>query len=126
MFCCNENEPKYFGNRPRLFFKDGSVESGTVAVWNWTPVPNKADLSRDFVETVFNSGIMPVEIIIFQECRNTEELSEKLKEGIQEEISTFRVVFAVCVSAGKFTGVLCSKKDFESGTFGIKLSNNIL
>lgn len=62
-FNCQEDQPKYFGNRNRLFLKDGPTEVKTVGVWKWNAGPNNSDPSKDFVQISFNREIMPAEVI---------------------------------------------------------------
>lgn len=69
-FNCQEDQPKYFGNRSRLFLKDGPTEVKTVGVWNWYAEPNNSDSTKDFVHISFNREIMPVEVITIPNCED--------------------------------------------------------
>lgn len=90
VFYEDENIPKYFGNRSRIFFKDGPNEAGTIGVWNWKSMPNNNDPSRDYVTSEFNSVVEPIEIIVVQECKTDIELIEKIKTGMDVEITSRR------------------------------------
>lgn len=82
-FYLNEDLPKYFANRSRLFFKDGPSELGAIGVWNWSSIPNNNDFSKDYVTTQFNPDARPIEIIKMQDCKSPNEVLEILKKGFE-------------------------------------------
>lgn len=113
VFYEDENMAKYFGNRSRIFFKDGPNEAGTIGVWNWKSIPNNNDPSRDYVTSEFNSVVEPIEIIVVQECKTDIELIEKIKAGVDVEITSRRVIFAAYLSKAQYVGILCHYSDLE-------------
>ncbi len=126
VFYEDENMPKYFGNRSRIFFKDGPNEAGTIGVWNWKSTPNNNDSSRDYVTSEFNSTIEPIEIIVIQECKTDRELIEKIKAGVDAEITSRRVVFAAYLSKAQYVGVLCRYSDLEQVGRLTKLNKKVI
>ena len=120
------NMPKYFGNRSRIFFKDGPNEAGTIGVWNWKSIPNNNDPSRDYVTSEFNSAVEPIEIIVIQECKTDKELIEKIKAGVDVEITSRRVVFAAYLSKAQYVGVLCRYSDLEQVGRLTKLNKKVI
>ena len=122
----DENMPNYFGNRTKIFSKDGPNESGTIGVWSWKSTPSNNDLSRDYVTSEFNSAIEPIEIIVIQECKTDKELIEKIKAGVDVEITSRRVVFAAYLSKGQYVGVLCRYSDLEQAGRLTKLNKKVI
>lgn len=113
VFYEDENKTKYYSNRSRIFFKDGPNEAGTIGVWNWKSIPNNNDPSRDYVTSEFNSVVEPIEIIVVQECKTDKELIEKMKAGVDVEITSRRVIFAAYLSRAQYVGILCRYSDLE-------------
>lgn len=126
VFYEDENMPKYFGNRSRIFFKDGPNEAGTIGVWNWKSTPNNNDSSRDYVTSEFNSAVEPIEIIVIQECKTDRELIEKIKAGVDVEMTSRRVVFAAYLSKAQYVGVLCRYSDLEQVGSLTKLNKKVI
>ena len=126
VFNVNEYEPKTFDNRIRLFTMDGPTEPGTIGIWNWSAVPNEADQSRDYIVSVYNPEVKPIQVITFHDCRTVEELLEKLKSGAEAECITSRTIFSVYLSKGQYIGFLCRKQDMEQADKKIKLSKNVI
>lgn len=126
VFYEDENMPKYFGNRSRIFFKDGPNETGTIGVWNWKSVPNNNDPSRDFVTSEFNSAAEPIEVIVVQECKTDKELIEKIKDGMDVEITSRRVIFAAYLSTAQYVGILCRYSDLEQTGKRTKLNKKVI
>ncbi len=125
-FHADPDKPKYFANRERLFWKDGPSEEGTVGIWNWNATPNNTDSSKDYIVTAFNNVAIPVEEIVIPDCKSASELLTKLKEGINVETSTPRVVFAAYLGKGNFIGFLCSSKELEKEFSKIKLCKSVV
>ncbi len=122
----DENMPKYFGNRSRIFFKDGPNESGTVGVWNWKSTPNNNDSSRDYVTSEFNPIVEPIEIITIRECKTDKELIEKIKAGVNAGITSCRVIFAAYLSKSQYVGILCCYSDLEQNGKMTKLNKKVI
>ncbi len=115
VFYCDEDIPKYFANRTKLFCRDGDgpEEPGTVAIWDWSAIPNNTDSTRDYVTTCFNKDISPVEVVSFQEFAELKDLVEQLKKGVQIEVGNTKILFAIYLSKGQYEGVLCNIRDLE-------------
>lgn len=126
VFYEDENMPKYFGNRSRIFFKDGPNEAGTIGVWNWKSMPNNNDPSRDYVTSEFNSVVEPIEIIVVQECKTDIELIEKIKAGMDVEITSRRVIFAAYLSKAQYVGILCRYSDLEQAGKLTRLNKKVI
>ena len=48
IFHRNENDPPYFKNRDKIFYKDGPSEDGFYGIWSWSAIPNEKDPSKDY------------------------------------------------------------------------------
>lgn len=126
VFYEDEYMPKYFGNRSRLFFKEGPNEAGTIGVWNWKSIPNNNDHSRDYVTSEFNSVVEPIEIIVLQECRTDKDLIEKIKNGVDIEITSRRIIFAAYLSKAQYVGILCCYSDLEQNGKLMRLNKKVI
>ena len=122
----NEDIPKRFGNRSKLFMKNGPSESGAVGVWKWRALPNLTDPSRDFIESEFIPGINPIKIVTFEGCKTADELLEIIKTGIEVELTTSRILFSVYLAKGQFIGFLCRSRDLEQNGSKIKLIDTVM
>lgn len=111
LFCKNEDMPCLFGNRDKLFYKDGPIRDGVIGVWNWSAIINKSDASKDYVITKYDPNIMPIEIVVFPEFRSIGDLINGLKSGLSYKPNGGRVIFAVNRPKGSCEGVLCDRKD---------------
>lgn len=125
-FHVNEEQPKIYENRCKIFYKDGPTERGEVGIWKWSAVQNKVDPSRDYVLSAFDSGSNPTEIIIINDCNTEEELLEMIKNGVEAEINTRKVLFSFCRSKNQYTGFLCKSRDIEIKGKLCKISKRVI
>jgi predicted nuclease with TOPRIM domain len=126
VFCFNEGLHPYFGNRSKLFFRDGPDEPGTVGVWNWSATPNRSDSSRDYVVASFNEKAVPVEVITIKGCENIKDVISSLRNGVEAFSSAKRIMFSTYITKGQYIGVLCNNKEFEITDHCLKLSDNVI
>lgn len=124
-FHFNEDLPRYFANRTKLFFKDGPTETGIMGVWNWTSIPNKMDHTKDYVDSCFNPHICPIQVIIL-DMENEGKLLDALKNGVNADIDSKRVFFAISPEKSKIVGILCDKGDLLFNSDMWKLRDNVL
>lgn len=125
-FHVDENKPKIYENRYKIFYKEGPTERGEIGIWRWYAVQNKADQSRDYVFTSFDSVASPIEVIIVSDCNSAEELLEKIKNGVEAVQNTSRILFAVYRSKNLYTGFLCKSKDVEQKGKVIRISRRVV
>lgn len=90
----------------RLYRKDGPSRDGYIGVWSWRVVPNASDPEKDFIETIFNSDIHPIEVCIVPECQTIPEMIAILKTGIQAELHSDRVLFTTYTESD-YSGIYC-------------------
>lgn len=126
VFIRNEEISPYFGNRDKLFFVDGPNEEGTIAVWNWTAQPRDTDPSKDRIISHFNQELIPVEVVTIVNCSGTSELLNALKNGIDCESTSSRILFAGYLSKGQYIGFLCTKQDIEQIGAKEKLRSDVI
>ena len=123
-FVCDDEKPRYFENRTRLYSKDSPVFEGHMGVWDWTAAPNMSDAEKDYVESYFNGNLEPIEIIELEGSWNSQKLGEALRVGTLEQLPTARKVFyCFRLQGGEFLGgLLCQDKDLlvEDGHVRLK------
>lgn len=126
VFYFNKDLPPYFGNRSKLFFRDGPNAPGSVGIWNWSVTPNMTDSSRDYVITSFNETAVPVEVITIKGCENIKDVISSLRNGIKIFSFARRIMFSAYLTKGQYIGVLCNKGEFELTDNGLKLSDKVI
>ena len=116
-----ESAPDY----KRLYNIDGPNQEGTVGVWDWRVIPNRNDPNKDFIESAFNRGIKPVEVIFPEDCQNLSDLVERLKSGISINQHTERMLLAVS-NDGNNIGIMCEAKDFRNKQGFLSINDSVL
>ena len=121
-----EDSPKTFGNRSKLFYKDGPTNAGIVGVWCWSAVPNTTDPTKDYIVSEYDNHTMVTEIEMIEKCTSLQELVDILKRGINSRLSTARVSFAIYVGKGQFLGIVCNKQDLFVTGDEVKLKESVI
>lgn len=119
-----DDVPFYFGNRDRLFWRDGPREDGYLGIWRWNAVPNKSDPSTDYVTTSFSKYGKIIEIIELPDCRTYEEIIQYLVEKSIPYTSGRKYFFVLGETRGNIPGLLCNDKDFDITNDFAKLKAN--
>ena len=112
-FIPNEKEPRFFGNRDRLFWKDGPDEDGAIGVWSWRADQNYLDPTKDYVTSKYNWYVKVTEIIDFPQCKNLAELVGVITNWFEKSFLSEKVLFTCTTGNGLKEGVLCSINDLE-------------
>ena len=126
VFNPNPDEPLFFSNRSRLFYKDGPTDVGSIGVWEWTAIPNNKDSSKDYVKSLFNPSLSPVEVISFSDCEILEDVIKRLKDGIAIDIKTKRVMFTTRLGVSPYRGIACNQKQLKSYQGITKLGDDVI
>lgn len=113
IFHRNEDVPPYFTNRDKIFYKDGPSADGSYGIWTWSATPNEKDPSKDYILSRHNMNLEPIEVVTISEASNLDDLINLLKNGIECQLHSRRVMFAICASKGQYTGVLCKTKELK-------------
>lgn len=114
IFCVNQYLPSFFENRNRLFYTDGPSEEGFYGIWIWSSIPSEKDPSMDYVISRYKTDIDPIEVINVSEVSSLDGLINLLKNGIEYQPHSRRVMFSFCVSRGQCMGVLCNAKELNT------------
>lgn len=114
IFHRKEGIPPYFANRDKLFYKDGPSNDGFHGVWTWSAVPNENDPSKDYIRSRYNTEIDAIELVTFTQAASLDDLVNLLKEGINYQPHSRRVMFSIYTSKGQYTGILCIAKELNT------------
>lgn len=114
IFHRNEDIPPYFTNRDKIFYKDGPSKDGFYGIWTWSAVPNENDPSKDYILSQYNTGIGAIELVTFSQVTNLDELVSLLKNGINYQSRSRRVMFSIYTSKGQYAGILCTAKELNT------------
>lgn len=107
----DEDLPKVFGNRDRLYYTNGPSRDGTVGIWKWSASPRDSDATKDFITSDFQYGLHPTRFVQVKHISTLEQLSKSLLDGIavhKYECDTF---FAYENATGVYEGVFCEAKE---------------
>ena len=105
--------PPSFTNRKKIFRKDGPSNDGFYGIWTWHAVPKENDPSRDHILSQYNMNLDAIEVVTISEASNLDDLIHLLKNGIECQLHSRRVMFAFYVSKGQYVGVLCNIKELS-------------
>lgn len=118
-----ENAPTY----SHFYNMDGPTDDGYIGVWDWRVIPNMKNPERDYIESVFRKNIIPIEIIIIDNCRNISEIITFLKDGLAVLNHSEKMIFAYR-NGDLIEGVYChlSSLVINMNTGIITVSSNVL
>ncbi|SDY46941.1 hypothetical protein SAMN02910264_02312 [Ruminococcaceae bacterium YAD3003] len=108
-FKADPDSPKYYSNRTTLYFADGPSYVGTIGVWDWTPIPNKTDPSKDFHTPKYNQSIKPIVVYSISSCNKLSQVLSQLNKGIVVP-NAARVLFTPGTKDASCLGILCLKE----------------
>lgn len=121
-FECDEFKPRLFGNRNKLYHKNGPEASGTIGIWAWNASENWNDPATDYIVTSFCYNILPIQVVEIVGIKNTNDILKSLQAGIKINISTTSVIFAIKSSDSEYIGFLCSNKNLTVNNGVLKLN----
>lgn len=114
IFRKNDNISDDFTNWYKISHREGPSHDGFYGTWIWYPIPNDKDPSKNFILSRYNMEINPIEIFMFTEAKNLDDLIILLKEGIEYQPHSRRVMFCIYASKGKYMGILCNTKELNT------------
>lgn len=114
VFHRNEDTPPYFSNRDKIFFKDGPSDDGFYGIWTWSAIPSERDPTKDYISSCYNRDIDAIEVVIIPEASNLDELINQLKDGIEYQPHSRKVMFSFYTSKEQYTGILCKTKELNT------------
>lgn len=125
-FYFDEDAPKVFDNRNKLFWKNGPNESGYVGVWSWVATPRNTDYEKDYIESTYMPQYEPIELIIFPEEYDLQFVIEQIKMGHIFNTTPAQVFFCIYIGKGQYTGVLCNAKDLVKDGEIYRISKKVI
>lgn len=125
-FYFDEDAPKVFNNRNKLFWKNGPNESGYVGVWSWVATPRNTDYEKDYIESTYMPQYEPIELIIFPEEYDLQFVIEQIKMGHIFHTTPTQVFFCIHIGKGQYTGVLCNAKDLVKDGEIYRISKKVI
>lgn len=114
IFHKNEDVPPYFINRDKIFYKDGPSNDGFYGIWTWSATPNEKDSSKDYILSRYNMDLDAIEVVTISIASNLDNLINLLKNGIECQPHSRRVMFAFYSSKGQYMGILCNTKELNT------------
>ena len=120
-----EGIPAFFGNREKLFWREGPDEVGTIGVWQWNAVPNRSDPSTDYVTTRYISRRQAIEIIELPNCHSYADIAEYLVNQAIPRINDRKLFFSTTAVEGRMVGLLCNPDDFDITNEFMRLKESV-
>lgn len=114
IFHKSEDVPPYFTNRDKIFYKDGPSDDDFYGIWTWSALPNEKDPSKDYILSRYNMDLDAIEVVTIPEASNLDDLINLLKNGIEYQPHSRRVMFAFYASKGQYRGGLCKAKELNT------------
>ena len=114
IFRRNEDTPPYFTNRDKIFYKDGPSKDGFYGIWTWSAVPNENDPSKDYILSRYTAEIDAIEIVAITQATSLDGLINILKEGIEYQPHSRKVMFSIYASKEQYMGILCTAKELNT------------
>ena len=124
VFHKKEDIPSHFINRDKIFYRNGPSNDGFYGIWNWSAIPNENDSSKDYVMSQYNTKLDAIEVVVFKESSNLDDLVNMLKEGIEYQLHSRKIIFSLNVSKGGYIGILCNAKDLDTANGKITFSTD--
>lgn len=119
------DQPMIFGNRNRIFGKDGPKDEGFIGIWDWTAIPSLSSSYKDHIESYYDSSESPIEIIEISKAYSVEDLVSCLKSGVTTIPSCERVMFVHKPIHEKYGAVLCEKEMLEVSNTYVTLKSEV-
>ena len=109
----------------KIRLADSTVSKGTVGVWSWA-ISKKATSNHkkgpDSTVSRHQSLIVPTEVVILQDIHSLDELILKIKEGLEYQPISKKVLLTARKVDGNYVGVLCSSQNvsFKNSRIDLK------
>lgn len=114
IFRRSEDVLPYFTNRDKIFYKDGPSNDGFYGIWTWSAVPNEKDPSKDYILSRYNMDLEAIEFVAIPEASSLDDLINQLKDGVEYQPHSHKVMFAFYASKGQYMGIMCNIKELNT------------
>lgn len=108
----------------KIRLADSTIGKGTVGVWSWA-ISKKATSNHkkgpDSTVSRPQSLIVPTEVVILQDIHSLDELILKIKEGLEYQPISKKVLLTARKVDGNYVGVLCSSQNVSFKNSRIEL-----
>lgn len=108
----------------KIRLADSTVSKGTVGVWSWA-ISKKATSNHkkgpDSTVSRHQNLIVPTEVVILQDIHSLDELILKIKEGLEYQPISKKVLLTARKVDGNYVGVLCSSQNVSFKNSRIEL-----
>lgn len=116
-----------FSNRDRLYFKEEELPDGLLGTWAWYTKPNEKNPELDFVTSKYYFQYSPIEVLIFEDCASTDDVLNKLTNGLVTAPSSHRFALAYYnYKTDNYIGVVCKSSEIEHVNNSIRLKKSII
>lgn len=97
-----------FPNYTRLYRNgdDGPSSNGFIGIWDWKVGPSWKDPTKDFIDAKYKDTIIPIVVIISDNCHNITELISSLKAGVSVDVAPLRMIYAF-FNGNTYEGLFC-------------------
>ena len=106
----------------KIFHKNGPSKDGFYGIWTWYAKTNINDPSKNWIQSQYNTELDAIELVTstqatsLTQATNLDELVSILKEGINYQPHSRKVMFSIFTSRlnGLYTGILCTDKELNT------------
>ncbi|MBQ8093708.1 MAG: hypothetical protein IJ242_09050 [Clostridia bacterium] len=108
----------------RLFRKDGPSDPGYLGVWDWKNIPNLNNPIKQYFLCSFHEWMEPVEIIVQNGVKSILDLTESLRDGIEQQYAPDRLLYAF-YNGSEYEGVYLTFSQLTERDGKLFLNQNI-
>lgn len=109
-----------------LYSKEIPTAFGGYAVWDWTTTKSWSNPDKVHINSSYNPNIVPIEIILMNDCDSIGSVISSLKEGLKIEIHSKKILFSFYKTKGIYEGILCRANDMVNQKDLFTLSESVI
>lgn len=125
-FMVNDDLPRYYDNRDKVYWRDGPDIVEQVGIWSWSSIENRDDPSKDYVLSQYEPHYSPIEVMVLRGCSSIDDIAEYIKNNIGQQPTCETFVIVARQQGEQYVGVKCSKAQFDWLATGGKLKKDVI
>lgn len=114
IFRKSEDDLNRLASWDSILYNNGPSKDKFYGIWTWSTVPSENNPSKDHIVSRYNTDLDAIEVVNIKETSNLNNLIKRIKEGIEYQPHSCRVIFSFYVSNGQHMGILCNTKELNT------------
>ena len=123
-FVCDKNEPKLFGNRNKIYHKNGPDTPGFIGVWAWNATKKWSNPSTDYILSNYCDNINVIQVVEISGAKKINDMIDIIKKGVEITPVSTKLLFIIRNSESDVNGILFTNDelDINKGIVAVKSS----